>query len=497
MSSTSVWKDQSTAAGVDGFNQWKSQSIAKQIDQIVKGKFQSQQNQNLNFETALNYMMKMRQFLSEPKNILGSEQTKHGEVAEHLEVNVRNAWAAIKGQSEVATFDGVARTAPEDFILDGIKYQSKFINGTNNTLKHVLEHFGKYQDSSMNYSIPKDQFNIIKAIRLGQAPSDLNDKSIRAILQKVEEIERQTGRSFQEIVKPSVSNYSDAQLGTVGETVSKHQDRIVDENQRIQDEIQKDARKKTISIEAKKGPSIDEGIKVAASGAAITASLNMITIIYSKVKNGKKIQDFDKDDWKEIGISSAQVGTKGGVTAGSIYALTNLTSLSAPFAGAVTSAAMGLSSLLGDVNKNQISMDEFVTQGQILCIEAGIAATGGAIGQMLIPIPVLGSIIGTVTANFVWEFAKDKLYAREQELKTMLDTYTKSILAKVEKAYQDIISKINATYSRYNSLIDAAFDVHANSAVLAATSIDLAVELGVNDSKILRSDDDLDAFFLG
>ena len=495
--STNVWKDQVTAAGVDGFNQWKSQSIAKQLDQIVKEKLQNQQQQNINFETALKHMMKMRQFLSEPKNILGSEQTKHGEVAEHLEVNVRNAWAALKGQSEVATFDGVAPTAPEDFILDGIKYQSKFINGSNNTLKHILDHYGKYQDSSMNYSIPKDQYKIIEAIRLGQAPSNLNDKSIRAILQKVEEIERQTGRSFQETVKPSVSNYSEAQLGTAGETVSKHQDQIVDENQKIQDEIQKDTREKTKSIEAKKGPSIGEGVKVAGTAAAIAASLNTITVIYSKVKNGKKIQDFDKDDWKEIGISSASAGAKGGVTAGSIYVLTNLTSLSAPFAGAVTSAAMGLSSLLTDLNKDQISMDEFVTQGQILCIEAGVAATGGAIGQMLIPIPVLGAIIGTVTANFVWGFAKDKLGAREKELKKILDAYTESILAKVDKAYQDIVSKINTTYARYNSLIDAAFDVQANSAVLAAASVDLAVELGVDEEKVLKNDADLDAFFLG
>lgn len=495
--STNVWKDQVTAVGVDGFNQWKSQSIVKQLDQIVKEKLQSQQQQNINFETALKNMMKMRQFLSEPKNILGSEQTKHGEVAEHLEVNVRNAWAALKGQSDVATFDGVARTAPEDFILDGIKYQSKFINGSNNTLKHILGHYSKYQDSSMNYSIPKDQYKIIEAIRSGQAPSNLNDKSIRAILQKVEEIERQTGRSFQEIVKPSVSNYSEAQLGKAGETVSKHQDQIVDENQKIQDEIQKDAREKTKSIEAKKVPSIGEGVKVAGTAAAIAASLNTITVIYSKVESGKKIQYFDKDDWKEVGISSASAGAKGGVTAGSIYALTNVTSLSAPFAGAVTSAAMGVTSLIVDLNKDRISMDEFVTHGQILCIEAGIAATGGAIGQMLIPIPVLGSVIGTVTANFVWGFAKDKLGTREQELKKMLDTYTESILAKVDKVYRDIISKINANYARYNSLIEAAFDVHANSAVLAAASVDLAVELGVNEQKILKNDADLDAFFLG
>jgi hypothetical protein len=79
----------------------------------------------------------------------------------------------------------------------------------------------------------------------------------------------------------------------------------------------------------------------------------------------------------------------------------------------------------------------------------------------------------------------------------MLDAYTESILAKVEKTYQDIISKINTTYANYNSLIDAAFDVHANSAVLAASSVDLAVELGVDEQKILKNDADLDAFFLG
>ncbi len=158
---------------------------------------------------------------------------------------------------------------------------------------------------------------------------------------------------------------------------------------------------------------------------------------------------------------------------------------------------MGLSSLLVDLQKEQISMDEFVTQGQILCIEAGIAATGGAIGQMLIPIPVLGAVIGTVTANFVWGFAKDKLGARERELKKVLDAYTESILVKVEKAYQEIISKINAKYTQYNSLIDAAFDVQANSEVLAAASVELAFELGVNRKKILKSDVDLDAFFLG
>ncbi|RSD27060.1 hypothetical protein [Mesobacillus subterraneus] len=495
--SATVWKDQITAAGVEGFNHWKNQSIARQLDDIVRETLQKQQQQSGNFENALSNMIKMRQFLSEPNNILGSERTKHGEVAEHLEVHIRNAWAALKGQTEVATFNGVGRTAPEDFILDGIKYQSKFINGTNNTLKHVLEHFDKYQDRSMNYSIPKDQYKIIEMIKSGKAPEGLSDKSVRAILQKIEELERQTGRSFHDLVKPSVVDYSEAQLGTAGETVTKHQDQIIDENQKIQDQIEQDAKDRSKAVDAQKGPSVGEGVKVAGIAAAIAASLNTITVIYSKVKSGKKIQDFDRDDWTEVGLSSAKAGVKGGVTAGSIYALTNLTSLSTPFAGAVTSAAMGMTSLLTDLNKDKISMDEFVNQGQVLCLEAGIAATGGAIGQMLIPIPVLGSIIGTVTANFVWGFAKDNLGAREEELKKKMNAYTDSILQKVDHVYQEIITKINQTYAQFNSLIEAAFDVDANSAVLAAASVDLARETGVPESKILKNDVDLDAFFLG
>jgi hypothetical protein len=179
------------------------------------------------------------------------------------------------------------------------------------------------------------------------------------------------------------------------------------------------------------------------------------------------------------------------------YTLTHLTSLSAPFAGAVTSAAIGLTSLITDLKKEQITMDEFVTQGQVLCFEAGIAATGGAIGQMLIPVPVLGAVIGTVTANFVWGFAKDKLGEREIELTNILNNYLDSVLVNVEEAYHEILSKIRDKYAHYNSLIDAAFDVNTNSTVLANASVVLAEKIGVNNHKILKNDTDLENYFLG
>ncbi|MGG2056330.1 hypothetical protein ABFY48_18450 [Lysinibacillus pakistanensis] len=387
---------------------------------------------------------KMRQFLNSPENILGSQKTKHGEIAENFEVHIRNAKAALNGQSDVATFEGVGRTAPEDFILNGVKAQSKFINGANNSLSSVLEHFDKYQDKAMDYVIPKDQYDIIQALRSGQNPTDLSEKSIRSIIQKVDEIEHQTGRSFDDVVKQSISKYDEVQTGRahetlqknqeqmVDETLQKNQEQMVDENHQKINKIDKEAEQKREAVQANAGPSLKEGMKVASTAAAISTAVSACTNIYSKVKSGTKLSDFTANDWKEVGLQSGKAGAKASVTAGSIYALTNLTSLSAPFAGAVTSAAMGVTSLLVDHQKGQIDLDEVITQGQILCLEAGIAAIGGAIGQTLIPIPVLGAIIGTVTTNFVWGIAKGKLGQKEAALKHLMDEYMAGLLAKVD-----------------------------------------------------------------
>lgn len=70
----------------------------------------------------------------------------------------------------------------------------------------------KYQDTAMDYVIPKDQYDIIQALRNGQNPTDFK-KTIISILKKVDEIERQTGRSFDDVVKQSISKYEEVQTG--------------------------------------------------------------------------------------------------------------------------------------------------------------------------------------------------------------------------------------------------------------------------------------------
>lgn len=100
--------------------------------------------QDAAFYKATEQVEKVRDFVSEPNHILGSDLTKHGEIAEQVEVGIRNAKSCLHQQEMQATFDGVGRTAPEDYVINGLDVQSKFFNGVNkNYLSTLL--YSKYK----------------------------------------------------------------------------------------------------------------------------------------------------------------------------------------------------------------------------------------------------------------------------------------------------------------------------------------------------------------
>ena len=116
-------QEQAVASWIDHLNQIRlNEFVAKLLDQ------------DKNLEGALNELKALKNFIASPERILGSMKTKHGEIAEHVHVNIANARRLIDGLSIEHTFDGVGRTAPEDYLFNGIKVQSKYLNGLVNTL---------------------------------------------------------------------------------------------------------------------------------------------------------------------------------------------------------------------------------------------------------------------------------------------------------------------------------------------------------------------------
>ena len=150
----------------------KEQSIGIMINEInsyrIMNEIYELSNQNINFSKAISEIYNVRNFVGTPENILGSQLTKHGEIAEQVEVGISNARSYIQGGDKIATFEGVGRTAPEDYIVNGLNVQSKFYNGINNVLKNgILGHLEKYQNFTEDggfYHIPKDQYIIIQKI---------------------------------------------------------------------------------------------------------------------------------------------------------------------------------------------------------------------------------------------------------------------------------------------------------------------------------------------
>lgn len=148
-------------------NRQNLEKLMQQLHKIDKLDSATKARIQRNLKKALECVDNVRDFVGDPEHILGSQKTKHGEIAEKVDVNFHNADRIMHNKKPNATDapDKVGRTAPEDYYVNDIMVQSKYINGSNNSLSHVIDHMKKYENyDGMNfakdgyYVIPKDQY---------------------------------------------------------------------------------------------------------------------------------------------------------------------------------------------------------------------------------------------------------------------------------------------------------------------------------------------------
>ncbi|MGM5681875.1 hypothetical protein [Citrobacter koseri] len=471
--------DQLIGSAVNAINQTRIDSELLKLSQ-----------QDRAFELAGEQMQKVRDFIASPGNILGSMSTKHGEIAEQVEVGVRNARQAIEERVQdasdlSATFDGVGRTAPADYMIDGVDVQSKFINGVNNNLNHVLQHMETYPNFTQGesfYHIPKDSWQTIQNVIDGKPVEGLSEKTIQAIRDKVAEIESTTGRSFNDVVRPGVSDYKDVQWGKIDETLDKHDQELAEQNEAKKAEIIDNHQ-----------PSLSEGMRATAMGAAFGGTFALVTGIYSKYRDGKNIfrGDFNRQDWQDVGLDTLKGAAIGGVSAGAIYTLTNYASLGAPFASALVTASKGVSNLALSYQRGEINADEFTDLGLIICAESAIVGAMSVAGQAIIPVPVLGALVGSISGKFMVTVAKNLDSKARQLLAKKMEQFT----CRLSEIEQKALNRILNEFAALGELTAAAFSVENNRRLLEA-SITLAQAHGVEEAKIIKNADDLDTFMM-
>ena len=499
--------DQVIGGVVGEVNLRRQEHLAEMLKNIGFIKKANLNAQDDNFTNAMNAVNEARDFLRDPSKILGSDLTKHGEIAESLEVNIGNARDLLRGLPKRFSFDGVGRTAPEDFIMDGIKAQSKFYNSEDATLSAVLKHMEKYKDidfgrDGSRYVIPKDFFENIRALRNGQNPSGYSPREIAAILGKVKQIEDEAQKSFDEVVAASRLNYKDVQMDAAPQTIDKEEMSIKSENKGIKKGIAKESDKDKGAAIKKSAPGLGEATKVAAISAAFEGTAATALLMYCKHKN---LRDYDVEDWKEVGITFGEGALKGGVRGYAMYGLSNCAKMPAPLAAAYVSAAFGVAQIYSSYSDGKIGAEEAIQQGEILCFDVTLSLIGSsigksllskAIGQALIPVPILGAVVGSIAANVFGSIIKNELNKREEKLIALSRARYEEAAGKLDRELADYLEKLLKKVKVIWDLSQAAFDYKLNASLRFEASQKLAYAHGVSEDKVLKTVEDIDDYFL-
>ena len=439
--------------------------------------------QQQRFEEACTYIETVRAFISRPGEILGSEATKHGEVAEVAEVGVRIAKAVLRSEP-VNVNSHPLRTGPVDYQVDGADVQSKFLNGLHNTLRAVTGHaktYPEFVDGNSYYAIPKDQYELLQRF-LGGDHEGMSSKTINALKKLTAELEQQTGRTTDDLVRSANFTYKDVQLGAIDETLDRTEADLTSESESIEQDIRN-----------QHTPSLQEGLKVAGIAAGVGAGVAFVRSAFKKHQEGRNLfkGEFTAEDWKDVGLDTGKGALIGGVTGGSLYFLTNCAQMSAPMAGAMVSAVKGVAPLVEGYRNGSLSMEQLIDSSCMVFAEVGMVAAATAVGQAVIPVPLLGALIGSIAGQALASVLAKQVEGAEAAIHARLAIFRAALSSK----QQIELDQIKARFERMGDLTEAAFDVQLNADILYA-SASLARAYGVSQEKLLLTVEDVDRFVL-
>lgn len=445
--------------------------------------------QDINLEAALEELGKAKEIIVEEivNRNRGGAKGMHGFIAEILEVAFENAENLADGQA--ANTNWINNNGPADIQRGNILIQQKFVQG-NFSLDAIKKHLAQYPDFLDNgdkYQVPKDFYEKIKALwemspeEASRLTSNNEDGLTYSAWKKVQSFFSDDKISFGDL-EPSKINYADSQKDNVGQTIANEESVI----------RQKDQERRNEAYEISK-PTLKEGAQATAVSAVLEGGMALCLAIRRKRKEGKKLYDFTAEDWKDLGLDTATGAVKGTVRGAGLYVLTNYTATAAPIASSLITAIFGV---VGEAKKHQrgkLSDEDFIASSEALCVEAAVSAVASLIGEVAIPIPVLGAVVGNAVGMFMYGIAKDYVDKKELELIENFQLSMESLNRMLDERYQKLISKLKEELEKFSSLLEWAFDPDVNKAFEG--SIHLAQFVGVDETKVLKDITEIDSFF--
>lgn len=420
----------------------------------------------------------------------GGHKGMHGFIAEVAEVGVGNARERIIGKEVV--YQWVNNNGPVDMVRDGIEIQQKFFaDGGRLTLGAVAAHLEKYPEYIKNggrYQIPRDHFETIRKLR-SMSPEEagilLSRSGDGPSLKDWQRVDRffNDGPIGIESFEPSKLDYHEVQKGVYKSTLEVEKNSLKSTDQSLRDKAYQTSL-----------PKIQEGAKATVVAAVIESGTTLVLAVTAKRREGKPFKEFSDEDWSEILGETGSGFAKGGVRGLSIYSLTNFTATSAAVASSIVTATFGIAEQAHKFRNGEIGELEFIENSELVCLEAAVAALSSFIGQALIPVPILGAVIGNTVGTIMYRAVSSSLSKKEAELINGYCADQQVLDTELATEYSDLIAKLDESMSRFLTVLERAFSPDLRVALLG--SVELAQELCVPTEEILDTKDKTLSYFL-
>ena len=473
----------------------QEQAVAAWIDYLNQVRFTELINalnrQDGNLQDALDSLRSTMDTIKD--NVIevgrGGERGMHGFIAEVAEVGIGNARKAIHGEDRI--FDWVNDNGPHDIRIGDMLYQMKFVQGGGcfslNAVAAHLEKYPDYLEQGNKYIIPKDFYEKVRellALDESQAARLTNsgDGLTRREWLRVKDFFDQHDITIDDI-EPSQLDYDEVQQVSIVQTMDNEEAAIRQENERLRNKAYE-----------KSKPTLGQAAQATVVSAVVEGGTAFAMAVTGKIREGKQLREFTPDDWSEVAKESGSGAMKGGIRGASIYALTNFTATPGAVASSICTASFGVAEQAHKFRNREIDEVELIKSSEIVCLDAAVSALSSAIGQTVIPIPVLGAVIGNTVGTVIYQAAKDNLSEYEQKVLAEYAEQQKQLDAELKDEYGLLLDQIQNEMSEYISLLEIAF--HPDPIIALDGSIGLATVLGVPQNEILDTSEKLDAYFL-
>ena len=380
------------------------------------------------------------------------------EVKETARENAERAKHGIKNR--VTRTDDIGRV--NDPLYDHVELDANGneIAGSGSQMKFV----GKNADECLNKLMSKQYQKYRDNNVPFEVPSDYYDDMQKEIDNRVNRLEQQ---------KQNAQNRGDIRLA------DKHQKRI-DELKRTKNNMRKSHVSNKEAMEARKSPRLstakdihkishEAGIEGAKTGAMIGGGISAITNMVEVLDGKKKLDDaiIDVAGTTSKSAITGYVGTYGGTmlkaamqNSGSTM-IRSLSNTNLP--GAIASTVISSVSAFGDFLDGKIDGVELLTRVGKNGVATATSAAYAAAGQLLIPIPIAGAIIGSMVGYSLTTMIYSGLIKAKQEAKMareeriQVEAYCNEIIPKIRAYRQEMNAYMDNYIADYSTAFDHAF----------------------------------------